>query len=107
MSDSVPQTSQTPQPCTGAPRNLARARALLVLSTPAAIGVVMGLGLVVCKSYNIGYRGEMLAAAIVSLVAGLVAVLPMLVLMHRGLIVMVRLTMVATAIRMVVMLAGM
>ena len=91
----------------GVPKHLALSRAVVALSAPVAIGIVMALGFVVCKSFNIGYRGEMLAAAIVSLVAGLVAVMPLLILMHRGLITIVRLTMAATAIRVVVMLAGM
>jgi hypothetical protein len=91
----------------GVPKNLARSRAVVGLSAPLGVGIVLALGLVICKSFNIGYRGEMWAAAIVSLVAGTIAVLPLLILMHRGLIVIVRMTMAATAIRVVVMVVGM
>ena len=105
MTESTLNPSPVP-PGTGAPKHLGRSRAIVGLSGPIAIIVVVLLGLLVSKSFNIGYRSEMLAAAFVSVAAALIAVAPLIVLMSRGVIAIVRMTLVATLLRVVVMLIG-
>ncbi len=89
------------------PRNLPRSRMVVACSGPLGIAVVLALGTLVTYSFNLaGYHREMWAAATIGLVAGLLAVLPLLVLMRRGVIAIVRLTMLATGLRIAFMLAG-
>src|SRR4051812_48294733 len=101
-------TANSPQvlPVVGVPKHLMRSRALVACSGPLAIAGVVLIGLLVSKSFNIGYRGEMIAAAVVSLAAALIAVAPLIALMGRGVVAILRLTMLATLLRVIVMLIG-
>ncbi|HVX84809.1 MAG TPA: hypothetical protein VH253_08335 [Phycisphaerae bacterium] len=87
-------------------RRIAAARTIIALSAPVGVGVVYGVGWLILHSYNIPYQRELLAAAILSAVAGVLAVIPMLLLMARGAIAMVHLTMIATIVRMLLTLGG-
>lgn len=79
----------------------------MLCSGPLGIAVVVVMGMVVTHSFNwTGHEREMWAAAVISLVAGLLAVLPMLVWMGHGAIAIVRLTMVATVLRMMLLVLG-
>ena len=80
---------------------------MVACAGPVAVGAVAGLGMLVTHSFNWnGHAQEMWAAVVISVAAGLLAVVPMLVWMGKGAIAIVRLTMVATALRVVLMLAG-
>ena len=74
---------------------------------PVAIAVILALGTLVMYSFNLmAYQRELLAAAIIALAAGLVAVLPLLVLMRHGILAIIRLTMLAAALRVFLMFGG-
>ena len=90
----------------GVPTRIRTGRVVVALSAPLGVGVVYALGLLVLHSYNLAYHRELLAAAILSVIAGLIAVLPMVILMGRGAIAIVHLTMIAMLVRMVLTLAG-
>jgi hypothetical protein len=90
----------------GIPRNLGAARVVIGLAAPVAVGVIGVLGWLVMRSFNLGYGRELVAALIISVVAGFVAVVPMMALLGKGAIAVVRLTMVAMLVRMGLTLAG-
>jgi len=89
------------------PQKLARARILIAGSGIVAVSVVAVLGWLVTTSFDLGdFNREMWAAVLIAGVTGFLAVLPLLIFMGRGPVVMVRLTMLATVLRMGLMLAG-
>jgi hypothetical protein len=90
----------------GVTKHLAAARAMVALSAPVGVGVAYGVGWLVFHSYNIAHERELLAAAVLSGIAGVIAVLPMVALMARGAIALVHLTMIAMIVRMLVTLCG-
>jgi hypothetical protein len=107
---SSPSPSLPPVAPSGAPtgnvKNLPAARLLIGLAAPLGVGLVALLGWLVMKSFNLAYQRELLAATIISIAAGALAVLPMLLLMSKGAIAIVRLTMVAMLVRMGLTFAG-
>ena len=107
----TPQTSAPPVPPVtapiGAPKNVRMARLIIGLASPVGVGVVCVLGLLVMRSFNLmSYGPELVAAAIISVIAGFFAVLPLLVGIRSGAIAVVRLTMLAMILRMGLVLIG-
>jgi hypothetical protein len=85
---------------------LRAARVVIGLAAPVAVGVIGVLGWLVMRSFNLGYERELVAALIISVVAGFLAVVPMMALLGKGAIAVVRLTMVAMLVRMGLTFAG-
>ena len=74
----------------------------LALTPPAAIAAAMVLALLVLRLFQRPlYLHEMLAAALVSVVVGILAVLPMVVLIGRGAILLLRCAVLANMTRLV------
>ena len=106
MSDAASVTEPRYPGGRGEVKNLGRARLVVALAAPVGVVTVGILGWVLMKSFNWGYQRELLAAMIIGVVAGMVAVTPLLALMGRGATAVVRLTMVATLLRMGLTFAG-
>ena len=80
---------------------------VMLLSAPVAVGVVMALGWVVRTSFSMPLYGhEMIAGGIVNVIGGLVAAVPILIFMKKGVIAIVQATMLSMVLRCGVILMG-
>ena len=88
------------------PRNVTRLRCVIAVAAPIGIGAVVVPGWLVTHSFNLDYQREMWAAALLSLVAGVLAVVPLLLYVVRGPTSIVRCMLLVIPLRVVLMLAG-
>ncbi|GEM_PF-1683976 len=80
---------------------------VMLLASPVAVGVVMGLGWVVLTSMGMALYGrEMVAGGIVAVVGGTLAALPVTILMKRGVMAIMQASLLSMMIRCGAILMG-